>query len=209
MAIGLLMIGNGCSHLIFGTLTRFLITVYGWRGALLLNAGLFLQCLPLSFVFKPPNVKQNPAHIKDSKTKLETGDDCQKANTRRRSIKKKFFSYLHLMHNVRFDVYTVATVTTAVGVSTLFNHTANRAVQSGIDKTRASLLVTIMGGASLFGRLFVSIAANSRRVSTVLCYGLSALFGGVVTAAMYLADSFAGLTLGAVLGGVFFGKFRQ
>ena len=55
LATGLVLVGTGCSHFVYGGLTRLLATTYGWRGAVLLNAATFLQCLPLSWAFRPLN----------------------------------------------------------------------------------------------------------------------------------------------------------
>ena len=218
--MGLVVVGYGCSHLFYGALTRLLANIYGWRGAILLNAGMFLHCIPLSAPFRALPLHQNPPSLNDDKLRESksavTGDvtrpeaaDSKKTRNVCASVRKTFTEYKRLLQNVRFCLITLGTVLVVTGMFTLFAHTPNRAVQSGIDKTRASLLMSFLGGASLFGRLFFSIIANSERVSTVLCFSLSSVLGGVVTAAMYLTDTFAGLTVGAVLGGVFFGKFRQ
>ncbi len=274
LAMGMVAVGGGTAFLVFGALTRILANVYGWRGAVLLNAGLLLQCVPLSAAFRAPPHRKNSQHAGDKEnietakicrelgeetdtelakteetdtelaktdetvmglakteagTELVNADVCdatkfpnkmehpntethpagQKTAARRNqrcsSIRKTHFSYFHQLSNIRFDMYLIGTLLCHIGMMTLLFHTPNRAVQSGIDKTRASLLTTIVGGATLLGRIAWSLLANIERVSIVLCYGLSALLGGLAIAAM-VSDSFTGLAVGSALGGLCCGK---
>ena len=227
LAMGLVVAGYGCAHLLYGSLARVLSNTFGWRGAVLLGAGMFLQCLPLSAVFRElpaPRIGTNTG--RDASQKMEnavglkeetmmqnqrTSEDCCKRirKTWCGVIQNGLNEYVLILRDVRFDLLAAGSMLAYVGMTTLFVHTTNRAFQSGIDKTKASLLMSILGAASIFGRLLFSITANSERVSTVLCYGVAAMFGGVVTAAMYWTHTFAELTAGSALGGLFFGDRQK
>ena len=221
--MGLVTIGYGCSHLLYGALARVLSNTFGWRGAVLLGAAMFLQCLPLSAAFRelpaPPKGKsagrgdrletENAVDLKGDTLiqNQETTVDSYKRDRKATCgvIRKVLSEYAVILKDVRFDLLTLGSALAAVGMTTLYVHTTNRAFQSDIDKTKASLLMSVLGGASVFGRLLFSITANRKRVSTVVCYGVAAMLGGMVTAAMYWTHTVGELTAGSVLGGMFFG----
>ena len=61
MACGLAMSGYGVGSFIFPPILNFLEDVYGWRGALLLLAGIAVHMIPISSLFRP--FKNNSAQI--------------------------------------------------------------------------------------------------------------------------------------------------
>ena len=175
----------------------------------MLTGGLCLQCIPLGFVLKPPSQEDRRTGVCDSHSnKRQSKYDAPKTTSQRVycSMKNAIVSYRLLLWDVRCDIFIVGSVVALTGMQTLVGHTPNRAVQSGIDKTRAATLMSFLGLGSLFGRLLFSIVANSERVSTVLCFGVATVFGGAATAAMYWTQSFTGLAIGVTLGGCFLGQ---
>ena len=212
LAMGLVTLGPGFSYIFFGVLTRFLSNQYGWRGAVLLTGGLFLQSIPLGFSLKLPNQEVKRLRIPDSqgnKTNTENSTPTTSGQRVCYSIGNTIITYKRLLCDVRCDVFIVGSVAALIGMHTLLGHTPNRAVQSGIDKTRAAMMMSFLGLGSLFGRLVFSIIANIESVSSVLCIGLVTLLGGLATAAMYWAHSFAGLAAGATVGGCFLGEYTH
>lgn len=53
LATGIAVAGSGLGTFIFSPLTDYLVREYGWRGALLLIAGLVLQCTTFGALFRP------------------------------------------------------------------------------------------------------------------------------------------------------------
>lgn len=52
-AVGLATMGSGVGGFIFNPLTKFLIDCYGWRGAILIQAGIALNCAVCGMIFRP------------------------------------------------------------------------------------------------------------------------------------------------------------
>ncbi|XP_053395177.1 monocarboxylate transporter 9-like isoform X3 [Mercenaria mercenaria] len=52
-AVGLASCGSGIGSFIFNPVTKYLIDVYAWRGALLIQAGIVLNCVLCGAIFRP------------------------------------------------------------------------------------------------------------------------------------------------------------
>jgi MFS family permease len=62
LATGIAVCGSGFGTFIFAPLTEFLIQKYGWRGALLIIAGIVFNCAIFGAMFRPleaPKKKNN------------------------------------------------------------------------------------------------------------------------------------------------------
>jgi MFS family permease len=53
LATGIAVCGSGMGTFIFAPLTEYLVTEYGWRGALLIIAAVVLNCMILGALFRP------------------------------------------------------------------------------------------------------------------------------------------------------------
>lgn len=58
LATGIAVCGSGLGTFVFAPLTNYLVVEYGWRGAMMIIAGLVLNCAILGALFRPvPDVK--------------------------------------------------------------------------------------------------------------------------------------------------------
>ncbi|XP_064615167.1 uncharacterized protein LOC135479278 [Liolophura sinensis] len=67
-ATGLAVCGSGCGTFIFAPLSKWLLDQFGWKGAILIQAGIILNCVALGALFRPleesvPRRKHN--HLDD------------------------------------------------------------------------------------------------------------------------------------------------
>jgi predicted MFS family arabinose efflux permease len=53
LATGIAVCGSGLGTFIFAPLTEWLITYYGWRGAMLIIAGVVFNCTIFGALFRP------------------------------------------------------------------------------------------------------------------------------------------------------------
>ena len=154
LAMGLVIAGYGCSRLLYGALATVLSNTFGWRGAVLLGAGMFPRRLPLSAIFRelPASRKGINAHRTNSqKTRKfldlqdetmlqnqETSVDCCQRTRQMRSgvIGKGLSTYAVILMDVRFDLLAAGSMLAFVGMMTIFVHTTNRAFQPGSDKNQ-------------------------------------------------------------------------
>jgi MFS family permease len=60
LATGIAVCGSGLGTFVFAPLTEYLIVEYGWRGAIMIIAGLVLNCAILGALFRPvPDVRES------------------------------------------------------------------------------------------------------------------------------------------------------
>ncbi|XP_060597365.1 monocarboxylate transporter 12-like [Ruditapes philippinarum] len=60
LAIGLASCGSGIGAFILNPLSKYLIDVYGWRGTLLIQAGIQLNCILCGALFRPLTKQKQP-----------------------------------------------------------------------------------------------------------------------------------------------------
>jgi hypothetical protein len=70
LATGIAVCGSGLGTFVFAPLTEYLIVEYGWRGAMLIIAGLVLNCSILGALFRPVPV------VRESKPVSRTASAC-------------------------------------------------------------------------------------------------------------------------------------
>lgn len=64
-ATGLAVCGSGLGAFIFNPLSKFLIDEFGWRGAILIEAGLILNCVICGAMFRPLVASKKSKNPKD------------------------------------------------------------------------------------------------------------------------------------------------
>lgn len=57
-ATGLAVCGSGVGTFLFAPLTYYLLDIYGWKGTLLIQAGLILNCAVLGALYRPINIEK-------------------------------------------------------------------------------------------------------------------------------------------------------
>ena len=60
LATGIAVCGSGIGTFMFAPLTNALLTEYTWKGTVLIEAGILLNCILCGMVFRPLNILQNP-----------------------------------------------------------------------------------------------------------------------------------------------------
>lgn len=73
LATGIAVCGSGFGTFVFAPLTEFLIARYTWRGALMVIAGIVLNCILFGALFRPLVAKKRPVTVE---TGVEEDDKC-------------------------------------------------------------------------------------------------------------------------------------
>jgi len=60
LATGIAVCGSGIGTFMFAPLTNALLTEYTWKGTVLIEAGILLNCILCGMVFRPLNILENP-----------------------------------------------------------------------------------------------------------------------------------------------------
>lgn len=83
-ATGIAVCGSGIGTFIFSPLTQVLIDTFGWRGMLLIQGGIILNCAAVSGLFRPLQPKKKKSKKRKSKSKqvvsAEVGDSLCATN---------------------------------------------------------------------------------------------------------------------------------
>jgi len=186
-ALSVVVAGSGLGSLFFPPLVQHLITVYGWRHTYLILAALPLFIgAPLTFFFAPSQRTQSIQRPADAQPDSATGHDWRRALTTR-----------------SFWLIALGVCCMSLAENGALVHLAPMLSDRGLKLEDAALIVSILGGASVAGRLLLCwildyaegsyIAAGSLLLAGAGLYLLSRgqSFHTAVTAA-----TIAGLGLG-------------
>jgi len=83
LATGIALCGSGIGNFLFAPLTTALLSKYSWKGTLLIEAGILLNCSVFAMLFRPLNVAKKPDLAKDEASEEKTPI---KAERRRHSV---------------------------------------------------------------------------------------------------------------------------
>ena len=189
LALGLSLLGTAFGTMVYPYVTRFLITTYGWRGALTLTAAINLHsCLAAMFV-RPlptsPKVSQTDGQNKDYKTKSL----CETTK--------------HLFVDIHFWLLCISNFVFVFGISVFITHIAAYVQWLGLPAGSADHLLSTLGISALFGRITTALIAQHPGVNVnlflVICYVIS----GVAIISYGFWRGFVGLVVAVAIYGFF------
>ncbi|XP_025032023.1 monocarboxylate transporter 13-like, partial [Python bivittatus] len=141
--------GTGIASLAFSPLFQLLVDAYGWRGALLLVAGMAFHLVPCGALLRPlPRAKENsqgPPSPDSRGDKLAT------------------LLGLPLLSQRAFQTFGVAGVLITTGYFIPFVHLVPHARERGFDEYQAAFLVSAVGIADIGGRIVAGWLAGCTR----------------------------------------------
>lgn len=147
LATGLAVSGAGVSSLVFSPLFQYLVDLYGWRGALMLVAGLSLNLVVSGILLRPLVLEgdQAPSNKATRSSWLQT--------------LASLFS-LELLHHGPFMRFVLVFVLIDTGYFVPYAHLVAHAREVGCDEYQAASLMSIAAIADLCGRVLASWLAN-------------------------------------------------
>ncbi|CAM4636299.1 monocarboxylate transporter 13-like [Lepidochelys kempii] len=139
LAIAVAFSAPGLSSLAFSPLFQFLVDSYGWRGGLMIVAGLTFHLVACGTLLRP----------------LALAEDLALAPAPQRSWLAKLSSLfgLALLASRPFLTFAVAGLLMNLGYLVPFAHLVPHAREIGFDEYQAACLVSVMGATDLCGRL--------------------------------------------------------
>ncbi|XP_067670745.1 monocarboxylate transporter 13-like [Haliotis asinina] len=135
---------------------------------------------------------------KDKNFDLSRGD-CLKEITKACSSK---FS-LHIFTNPKYILYTCAVFFFNLWVGIPYVYLSDKAIEHGVNKEKASLLLSITGASQLVGCLTVGCVVDNRKVDKKTMFGVTAVLSGTALALMPLFSTFTPLAVLAAVFGFF------
>ena len=196
------------STLLVPMLVRWLIDTYGWRGSMLIQAGMFLQAAP--FVMMMPVFRPKSSQIKTNATatqQIKTNTTRNRRNDNKRGITSFIINVFDfsLLKDYRVLLFYLTAFIIQVMVTVLFGLTVARAMWMGQDKYNAVVIVTVLCIGNSCGRLVSGLIGDcfSRLVQTTVHLFLTGLFINVAAFIHDLVPS----CIAAGLMGLEIGKF--
>ena len=178
--------------------TRWMIHLFAWRGALIMNAGVHLQGLIAAILLRDPP-KTETVTLNDTETSIGDRRPNNKrrsprptrvsnlakctaqnnVNTSERWIDRRLPAYVFICSTPRVVLFILATALIHFGHVTPFTFTPLRAVSLGSGKDGAAMLVSMMGVGCILSRLTHGWLGDRRTVNRTLLYAISALTSGL------------------------------
>lgn len=198
LASGITMTGFSISTLVIPPFTRWLLDLYGWRGALIILAGLHIEGVFLSALLRPlPHRRvRNVTTQRHRDSHLVT------------YLCKQLFD-VSLLKDMRFMLYGFGTLCSAIGIVTFLNHFVNRARSVHIEKYHATYLMSIYGVSSCVFRVVFGFVGNMRCINRTIMYGVGIFSAGAVSCLSCFAWDFPSFTVASSLLGVCAGKLSN
>ncbi len=206
--------GLSCGCLLFGPILRALIDTLGWRGALLIFAGINFQLMIFAALLRPlPSRKASSATFDAShqmnqgtkKTKNQCRDACSKIL---RGLASAFT--ISLLKDADCVLFLVIRCAGMIGVNAMFMFGITRAVYLGVQPLSASFIATCIGVVSTTARLTMAILASRLKFNHLLVAVIATTLSGLVAMLSTLArgEVWHHMVFAAVFG-LFGGKYNE
>ncbi|XP_019646473.1 PREDICTED: monocarboxylate transporter 13-like [Branchiostoma belcheri] len=187
-ANGVGVCGSGIGTFAFAPLYQFLVDEFGWRGALLIVAGIPLNGCVCGAMMRPIHLKED--------CKEEEGEKVMEA-----------FDVTLLKHRP-FLVYCVSLFGTSLGSSMIFVHLVAHAQHVGMEKTPAAFLLSILGISEAVSRPLHGWLSDRVHISKLYYYMVGNIGLAILNIAIPFGRTYTGLVVCMVLYGFFSGSFN-
>lgn len=187
LANGIYMTGMSIGAFIWPPLTRWLIDLYSWQGALIVIGGLFLHGVPAALLLRPLPAVQKSPHTQNSS-----------------SGKKSFCLASGIL--IPLILYYIGCLFETFGHVGMYAYTPVRANHLGLENQNGALLISIIGITGLFARPLAGFIADRKGINRITMFGISTAAAGVLEIVSTSCTTFPTMIPVYVLFGVLAGK---
>lgn len=199
LALGLSSVGIGLGMMVMAPFATYLITSYNWHIAYLVIGLLaWLIVVPLSRL-----LKRDPSEIGALPDGVKTGDTGQPVRTETSPLAQH--PVLSIVQNRNFWIFVSIWFLFAGCIFLIFTHLVPHITDIGFSPLEAATVLSLIGVASLPGRLLMGIASD--RIGRKLTPIISTMVQAVAIAWLVWAQSLWGLYLFAVIYGFSYSGF--
>ena len=150
IANGITTGGSGMGSMIIPLAFDGLITLYTWRGATLVYGGLILNGLVFGVLFRPNDMQKQDKNSKASKYQLENSSSELSSKSKSKGISTLWNAITSLCDcsiftNGAFVIYITGYFLLMTGYEAVYSFLPDKATENGIDRSKASLLITVSG----------------------------------------------------------------
>ncbi|XP_013386015.1 monocarboxylate transporter 13 isoform X2 [Lingula anatina] len=191
LAMGISMSGVGAGMVVQPYLIEYLIHRYGWRGSMLILAGLMLQSVVCGALMKLPTAKY-----------MTCSPECERASERKPKIID-----LGIFVNFNYVALTANIFLFCLGMSVVLVHLPHVADTLSFSHDQSALLISIIGITNTIGRTLSGVVGNLHFVNVTLLYGLSYVIAGLATLFYPSSGHYAVMVICSVIYGLFTAAF--
>ena len=182
---------------IFAPITQFLIDIYGWRGAMLLLAGLNLHVIVAATILKPTNITELDGKsyqcLEEPKKKQHLEDTICDTIT---ACVKDIFN-ISLFQNGSFIIILIVSVFSDYAYNGWVVFLVSILQGKGLVASEAAIVASVSGTGALIIRIIMIIIQGKMSVRVLLYVG--SILVMVSYLSMYFVTSFLVLLVGAFL----------
>ncbi|XP_013408764.1 monocarboxylate transporter 12-like [Lingula anatina] len=183
LAMGIAVCGTGVGTFAFAPLSEYLIEIYGWQGALLIESAIILHGVAFSALFVPLEKKSREKQ-EDETTLISKLKAAWKTT---KEVIAEMMDF-RLFKDPKFDVYCVCMFLFAVGYVVPMTYLPERAVKQGYSPREGAWLVSVLGILNMLGRIFVAGVGDRKCVNRFWMFTICILISGVITGGSFLAN---------------------
>jgi len=207
LANGLSVAGSGVGNFAIPPLIRLCVDGYGLSGALLVLSAIMLHVCLAGALLRPPQTERHQSHADDQKTAaVQSTTAGERHSPGCVACCGRLFDW-RLLTNTVFLVYGFSAMLIFTGYPPLYIMLPDHARQTGISKSGAAFLVSILGLSDVVGRIGFGFLADFNLVpKRVLFVGCMAVAGSLVCV-LPTVDHYVGLAVLCAVTGVFAGAF--
>ena len=191
LATGIAVAGRSLSHALTPLLTKQLVDIFAWRGAVIFLAGVAMQGVWLNMLLRP-KATQLPAK--------ENGVDKPEHASICTSMAKKL--NLNLLCNVKFVIFGLGTMLYFIGYFMFYQHIVNRAVNCGFTHSQASLIPAVSGVVNLICRPLFGLLSTVVKFKNCVVVGVSTVVLGIIIGFFGTMQSFYMMVIFSMLSAV-------
>lgn len=189
LAMGLGSAGFACGNFIFAPIMRALISIFGWRGGLIMCSGICLNCCVLGALLSPLSLWSR------DKIVIHKSHDTGIA---------AIFN-LSLLRDLKFIIFLFNNILWNIGSLILLVICTDFAYKLGMPKDRGAVLISTVGLCSLIGRVLVAFLANHKQCNRFMVFIASTAISGVAIGLYPVGKTLEVLIFFSAWYGLFFG----
>ena len=179
LILGLTFSGAGFGTVIYPWICRLCINAFGWRGALMICAGVNLHNVVLAMFIPRYSPLEKRAAMKNSEIKNEGQEKMTETRMIPTSKIKKFLQHFDLLNNTNFILLCFNNFFFQFGMYIVYTHIAAYAHSLNFGETVADLLISLVGASNLAGRAGFGIIGHHPRVDVPLLFFASYFASGL------------------------------
>ncbi|KAI8520039.1 hypothetical protein Bbelb_032960 [Branchiostoma belcheri] len=205
-ANGIAICGTGVGQFALPPLFQFLIDEFGWRGALLIVAGLQLNGCVCGALLRPIHLKEDRRQEHADRETQNSDQKQTKGVVLVRQVVETFD--VSLLKHRPFLLYDMSLLLTILGMSIIYVHLVAYAQELGVEKTQASFLLSIMGASDAVSRPINGWLSDRGKISKIYYYTIGLAGLTIANIAIPFATTYVGLVVCMAFYGLFSGVFH-